>query len=111
MAFGDKDLDRLIAEADQFPLGSMENPVRVFMPDGEQAYLSRLRDSDGDPVLFHRLGSMGTGVFDNVIDRYLVTAPVKGEEPRHIHFDMYHQRFEDRPVDGYGIVPRQDYHH
>jgi excinuclease ABC subunit B len=43
----DADEDPMIAAAASFPLGSANNPVRVGGPSGEQAYLSRLRCSDG----------------------------------------------------------------
>src|SRR4051812_25012871 len=36
-----------IAAADAQPLGSLDNPVRAAGPDGERAYLARLRCADG----------------------------------------------------------------
>jgi hypothetical protein len=43
----DAELQRTIAAAAAHPLGSAENPVRVAGPEGTQAYLARLKCSDG----------------------------------------------------------------
>ena len=46
----------LVAAAEAHPLGSLENPVRVGGPDGERAYLARLRCTNGSAGLVpHRL--------------------------------------------------------
>lgn len=99
-------LQRLIARADRHPLGSQQNPVRVNMPPGQRAYLSRLRCSDGAAPAFQRIGNGGPGVFGSIVDIYDVVCT--GGEPRRsqIWMDMYHpQHNETRAVPGFGIVP------
>lgn len=94
-------LAKAIAEADKHPLGSEANPVRVNMPPGERAYLSRLRCPDGKRPKFDRAGSMGIGVFGNILDLYMVEC--KDVKPAEIYMDMYHKQKEDRPVPGFTI--------
>ena len=43
----EEEMRALVAAADAHPLGTLENPVRVGGPDGERAYLARLRCADG----------------------------------------------------------------
>ena len=43
----EEEVRALVAAADAHPLGTLENPVRVGGPDGERAYLARLRCADG----------------------------------------------------------------
>ncbi|MBX7532753.1 hypothetical protein K3165_07450 [Qipengyuania sp. 1XM1-15A] len=98
-------LDKALAEASQYPLGSLENPVRASMPQGQRAYLSRLRCEDLSRPEFTRAGNVGLGPFGNIVDAYIVTC--NGSEPaeRTIHMDMYHSGYvESEAVDGYGIT-------
>ena len=83
-------------------LGSEQNPVRVRGPDGERAYLRRLRSGDGTPPQFDRRGSGGPGPDGHIIDFYSVVCP--GQEPDTIIMDMYHRGGEGRAVPGYTIV-------
>lgn len=100
-------LDRAIATATAFPLGAEENPVRVYMPLGQQAYLARLRCSDGAAPAFKRDGSMGIGVYGNILDLYSVTCATGTPAAVKVHMDMYHAKHsETRPVPGFTIVPR-----
>lgn len=84
------------------PLGSRENPVRCDMPDGERAYLERLRCPDGSPPRFERFGSVGVGPHGNILDGYLVHC---GEDETTVFMDMYHPGYiENEPVEGFEIV-------
>ena len=42
-----EEMRALVAAAEAHPLGTADNPVRVGGPDGEHAYLARLRCADG----------------------------------------------------------------
>ncbi|HEX8580146.1 MAG TPA: hypothetical protein VF655_11210, partial [Allosphingosinicella sp.] len=42
-----QDVAKAIAVAEKHPLGSLKNPVRENMPEGQRAYLSRLRCPEG----------------------------------------------------------------
>ncbi len=99
-----KELERAIAKAEEHPLGSRENPVRVSRPQGQRAYLATLRCSDGKAPRFQRAGNLGPGVYNNIVDLYIVECD--GAEPARseVIMDMYHLgRTEDRPVPGFTI--------
>jgi hypothetical protein len=92
-------LDKAIVEADKSPLGSQANPVRVNMPPGERAYLSRLRCADDKAPAFERGGSTGVGPFGNIVDVYRVTC---NDAPSvDIYLDMYFADNETRVVPGF----------
>lgn len=100
-----EDLDAAIVTADQHPLGSTDNPVRVERPDGQRAYLRDLRCSDLTQPQFKRRGNVGLGVFGNIVDLYDVdcgdAAPGKVE----IYMDMYFiGEGETRAVPGFTIA-------
>lgn len=99
------ELDKRLADAAAYPLGSKENPVRAQGPAGQRAYLSRLRCADLKPPAFNRAGSAGMSPYGNIVDVYVVTCA--GSEPARseIYIDMYHSgHVEERAVPGYGIV-------
>jgi hypothetical protein len=96
-------LAKAIAKAERSPLGSKANPVRENMPEGEIAYLGRLRCPDGAKPQFSRDGNVGLGVYKNIVDAYSVTCP--GAAPVKVYMDMYHDGPENRPVAGFTIVP------
>lgn len=91
-----------IAAADAHPLGSARNPVRADAPEGQRAYLARLRCADGSRPDFTRTGNLGPGVFDTIVDAYRVTCA--GQAPVEVVMDMYHRHVETRPVPGFTIV-------
>lgn len=100
-----EDLDAAITKADQSPLGSTENPVRVERPTGQRAYLGDLRCADLTQPAFERVGNVGVGVFGNIVDLYEVdcgdAAPGKVE----IYMDMYFVgEGEARVVPGFTIA-------
>ncbi len=97
--------DSAVAEADNHPLGSAENPVRAEMPAGQRAYLDRLRCPDGSPPSYDRRGSGPGGPFGNIVDYYEVTC--SGASRTTVVMDMYHAGYvEDVPVTGFTILPR-----
>jgi hypothetical protein len=99
-------LERRVAAAERYPLGSRNNPVRAEMPPGQQAYLRRLRCSDGRRPEFSRIGNFGVGVYGNIIDGYRVSCGVAAPGTVEVYMDMYHRgHVEARPVPGFTIVP------
>ncbi len=66
-------LDTAFAEVSQYQLGSIENPVRASMQQGQPAYLSRLRSEDLTRPEFTRAGNVGGGPFGNIVDACVVT--------------------------------------
>ncbi|WP_194757196.1 hypothetical protein [Aliidiomarina indica] len=97
----------LLAVIEQYPLGSFENPVRAYMPRGQQEYLSRLRCRDGSRVSFRRTGNVGDGPYGSIVDVYQVACFVDNElEVTGIYMDMYHKDYvELRAVPNFLVVP------
>ena len=101
-----RSLDQAIAQAATNPLGSKENPVRAAMPDGQRAYLARLRCSDGNVPAFHRLGNTGLGPDGNFVDVYSVDCGEAAPGKASVHMDMYHAgHVENGAVPGFGLDP------
>lgn len=90
------ELERRVAEASRHPLGSRENPVRVNMPEGQRAYLARLRCTDGRAPEFQRVGSFGAGPFGSIIDGYDVRCADAEPGRSMIFMDMYHPAHDER---------------
>ena len=100
-----KKLAKAIARAEQNPLGSKANPVRENMPEGERAYLRRLRCAGGESPAVERKGNVGLGIYGNIVDLYAVTCP--GAASVDVYMDMYHDGPENRPVPGFTIAPSE----
>jgi hypothetical protein len=98
-----KKLAKAIAKAELSPLGSKANPIRENMPQGQLAYLRRLRCPDGTAPAFFREGNVGTGIYRNIVDLYKVTCA--GSAPVEVYMDMYHDGPELRPVPGFTMAP------
>lgn len=100
-----KQLEKAIARAEAHPLGSPENPVRVSMPQGERAYLAKLRCSDGSAPAFAREGNVGIGVFGNIVDLYRLRCATGAPAEAAVYMDMYHpQHAESRAVPGFTLA-------
>ncbi|WP_416462546.1 hypothetical protein [Sphingomonas sp. VDB2] len=97
-----KALRTAIDKAATFPLGSQDNPVRANGPEGQRAYLSRLRCADGKAPAFARGGSVGMGVFGYIVDVYGVTCP--GSQAEQVYIDMYHRHREDSAPPGFTMA-------
>lgn len=73
---------------------SKENPVKLGGADpGESVdasyyYLKLLRDSNGKPCRYRRLGSVGAGADGHILDLYLIVDSTGAEYK--IFLDMYH---------------------
>lgn len=88
------------------PLGSAQNPVRAHMPEGQQAYLRRLRCPDGRAPGFGRMGSFGAGPYGSIIDAYFVSCGGTPPAQSEVYMDMYHAgHVEAAAVPGFTIVP------
>lgn len=90
------ELEARIRKASAHPLGSRDNPVRVDMPQGQQAYLNRLRCSNGQRPAYGRAGNFGPGVYGSIIDGYRVVCPDGGQPAESmIYMDMYHPTHDE----------------
>lgn len=102
-------LDRATAAASRHPLGSMKNPVRAQMPEGERAYLARLRCGNGQAPVVEGRSNVGIGVYGNIIDAYSVNCGDAAPGRVQVHMDMYHRgHVETQAVPGFTIVPGDD---
>jgi hypothetical protein len=93
------DLRDALAAAAAHPLGSRENPVRVGGPEGERAYIARLRCADGSAPRVGPRSNDGVGAFGTIVDAYLLDWTLV--------MDMYHsEHLEDRAPPGFSILSR-----
>lgn len=100
----DPESDPLIAAAAAFPLGSVQNPIRVGGPEGERTYLGRLRCADGSAPRFGPRTDKGEGAFGSLVHSYRAECGASAGE---LMMDMYHEEHvEDRAPPGFSIVPR-----
>jgi len=95
------DCDQLLNGQGSF--GSLENPIPVNGSIGEIKYLVKLRGNTGEPLMFHRIGSMGSSVVKNPVDCYEVVC-MDGTQWNHLHFDRYHPRRSNLCPPGYTLV-------
>ena len=103
----DAELARAVAAASAFPLGTAENPVRVGGPDGERAYIARLRCADGSRPKVGQRGAAGVGAFGSVIDAYPLDCGTAAPGKLTLVMDMYHDEHEEeRAPAGFRIDPR-----
>lgn len=99
----EQEMARLVTAANAYPLGTIENPVRVGGPEGERAYLARLACEDGTSLRVGTRGDAGQGGFGSVAAAYAVAC---GGTTRRIVFDMYHEgHVENRAPAGFSIRP------
>jgi hypothetical protein len=97
----EQEMARLVAAAAAYPLGTIENPIRVGGPEGERAYLGRLSCADGTPIRIGARSDAGMGGFGAVTAAYGISC---GGTTRRLVFDMYHQEHvENRAPPGFSI--------
>lgn len=100
---GAAQLEAAIAAASEHPLGSARNPIRAQAPQGQRAYLDRLRCADNSAPRYARIGNLGAGVYGTIVDEYRVTCP--GSAAVTVVMDMYHRgHVEMKAVPGFTIV-------
>jgi len=99
----EEEMRALVAAADTHPLGTLENPVRVGGPQGERAYLARLRCANGAAPRIAGRREAGTDAFGTVAAAYEV---ICGDGSARIVFDMYHEEHvETRAPAGFTLAP------
>ena len=101
------DLAEAIAAASAHPLGSMQNPVRVGGPQGERAYIARLRCADGRAPRVGQRVNAGVGAFGTIVDAYPLDCGAAEPGEVTLVMDMYHaEHDETRAPEGFTLVPR-----
>lgn len=97
-----EELQRLIAAAASFPLGSVDNPIRVGGPEGATTYLARLRCADGSAPRIGNRSDAGVGAFGTVTSAWPAAC---GGTTRLVIFDLYHEgHVEDRAPTGFSVA-------
>lgn len=101
------DLERAIAAAAAFPLGSLANPLRVGGPEGARAYLARLRCADGSAPRIGPSRPGGVGAYGTVVELYPLDCARAAPGRFELIVDHYHEEHrEDRAPTGFRIEPR-----
>jgi hypothetical protein len=103
----DAELDRAVAAAAAYPLGSLANPVRVGGPEGARAYLARLRCADGSAPLVGPSRGGGVGAYGTVVELYPLDCGGAAPGRFELIADLYHEEHrEERAPAGFRIEPR-----
>jgi hypothetical protein len=85
----DAALEAAVAAAAAFPLGSLQNPVRVGGPEGELAYVARLRCADGSPPKLGPKRPGGVGAFGSLVEAFPLDCGVAAPGRLDLIIDMY----------------------
>lgn len=87
----DAALAAAITAADAHPLGTIENPIRVAGPEGERAYLARLRCADGRSPAIGARAQTGIGAYGSMVDSYPVDCGAAAPGRVSLVLDKYHE--------------------
>jgi hypothetical protein len=105
-AMPDAELEQAVAAAAAHPLGSVDNPVRVGGPEGERAYIARLRCANGTRPRVGPRADGGVGAFGTVVDLYALDCGAAAPGRFGLVMDMYHEEHrEEHAPPGFGIDP------
>ncbi len=87
----DAALAEAIAQAAAHPLGTVRNPVRVAGPEGERAYLARLRCGDGKAPAIGRAAPAGVGAYGTLVEAYPLDCGAAAPGKVSLVMDRYHE--------------------
>ena len=87
----DAALAEAIRQAGAHPLGTLANPVRVAGPEGERAYLARLRCSDGRAPAIGTRAAAGVGAYGSLVDAYPLDCGAAAPGKVSLVMDRYHE--------------------
>jgi hypothetical protein len=103
----DAEIARAEAAAAAFPLGSLQNPVRVGGPDGERAYVARLRCADGKAPSLGASRAAGVDAFGSVAQLVSLDCGAAAPGRTEIAVDRYFEEHrEERAPAGFTLAPR-----
>lgn len=107
----DPPFNSLFEESDEMPGGSgpfglcPTNPIPVNAHEGNTVYLERLRTIQGQRIMYHRIGSVGSSNnLPGVIDEYEILA-FDGSVHCRMYFNMYFPRRSRRTPEGFVLRP------
>jgi len=84
------DCDQLPGATGEFGT-SLTNPIPVNGPIGETIYLNQMRSNSGVGCLYHRIGSLGSPVCAQPVDKFEIIA-FDVSQSATLYFSMYHPR-------------------
>jgi hypothetical protein len=87
----DAALAAAIRQAGVHPLGTLANPVRVAGPEGERAYLARLRCADGRAPAIGTRVAAGVGAYGSLVDAYPLDCGAAAPGRVSLVMDRYHE--------------------
>lgn len=87
----DAALQQAITAANAHPLGTAANPVRVAGPEGAQAYVGRLRCSDGSAAKIGTRRDGGVGAYGSIVQLYPVDCGAAAPGKVDLVVDIYHE--------------------
>jgi hypothetical protein len=100
------EIEAQAAAAAAHPLGTAENPVRVGGPEGERAYLARLRCANGRAPAVGERREAGVGAYGSVVAAYPLDCGAAAPGRVSIILDMYHEEHrESRAPAGFTVAP------
>ena len=107
-AFGqgssDEEMTKAIAAANAYPLGTLQNPIRVAGPDGARTYLARLRCADGSTPTAGRETPGSTDAYGTLTTIIPITCGSGPAAP--LVFVFYQEEYrETRPAPGFSLAP------
>lgn len=103
----DAEIAAVAAAAAAHPLGTIENPVRVGGPDGERAYIARLRCDDGTIPQVGAKSQAGVGAYGTVVNAHPLDCGANPPGQMRLVTDIYHEgHVEERAPAGFSLVPR-----
>ena len=103
----DAEIESAVAAASVHPLGTLQNPVRVGGPEGERAYIARLRCADGSSPRIGQRSEAGVGAFGSVVGAYPLDCGAAAPGRFTLILDMYHaEHQENRAPAGFTIASR-----
>ena len=101
----DAALEQAIAAAAAHPLGTLENPIRVAGPEGERAYLARLRCADGRAPAIGARTAAGIGAYGSLVDAYAVDCGPAAPGKVSLVLDKYHEEHPEQGApDGFQVA-------
>lgn len=92
----DAALAQAIAAASAFPLGTLQNPIRVGGPEGERAYLARLRCADGRAPGIGTRSAAGIGAYGSLVDAYPIDCRAAAPGKVSLVLDKYHEEHQEQ---------------
>ena len=92
----DAALEAAISAAAAHPLGTLANPIRVAGPEGERAYLARLRCADGRAPAIGAKAAAGVGAYGSLVDAWPVDCGAAAPGKLSLVLDKYHEEHPER---------------